>query len=682
MKSKRNCEGYAPRVVFKDPLSAYRPTVGATNGNGIHYQNMSSQEVGGGPFARVSAGSASQAVLPPIAPRPSPPSFQNGASAAPPVDAQGVPTDQFGLFGYTFDGQTFADSDLPPRMRQDLMQQGNPYEKRRSTLGAVTVPQHRLGSLQHLKHQHVSTGEGDIGIDMGYPRIPSEWSHSSTSSAGPPMAAAQPNQTAAGISPTTDEPALQKPVDLLPRALLPSQSDRRLPEQWLNTTPDSYQNAQWASFEPHDDQQQYGSGAHVVRADEISRTTWHDIQGAAQETFGMQQPSTTSQTNRDELTGVSAGYAALDVLSNPGIYAQVSAVEDNIERYPQSLDVQQRSFLEEPEDDYWDVSSDEEVSVSNDYGSEVVPFDLGMMIAMSANQHGKSFRSLTNFLNEPNVLSSYRPTYAASPLRDPQTALIFCHFITATAPTISSSERRTVNSAAMFSGLPVPKSQQALWTYTMPLLALHHQGLLHSMLALASLHIAKLQRSSPTPSLKHYHFALRKVAKSLGNPTKRNNIATLGATLLLGFYEVTTAEHNKWNSHLVGAKQLIMDIDFVGTAKRIKAHKAQTKANRTKQPFNPYSNDFTQPYLQHHQYHDVSDDSKELDENLISIIMGWQTRYNQYGQIIDGSEHSAPPSTKPVTEKEIDDFEAQCDLFWWYAKQDMYQSIVSGNRLL
>lgn len=368
--------------------------------------------------------------------------------------------------------------------------------------------------------------------------------------------------------------------------------------------------------------------------------------------------------------------------SSTGLYHPGPTINSDLEWYPQPSYVHRGSFHKEPEDDYWDVNSDEEMAVPNDRISEAIPADLGLMIAMSANQHGKSFRSLTNFLNEANVLSSYRPTYAASPLRDPLTALVFCHFITATAPTISASERRTVNSAAMFSGLPTPKSQQALWTYTMPMLALHHQGLLHAMLALASLHIAKLQRGSPTPSLKHYHFALRKVAKSLGNPTKRNLVATLGATLLLGFYEVTTAEHNKWNSHLAGAKQLIMGIDFVGMANRIRAHKAQAKAYKQKLPFNPYSNDFAQPYSQQYQNYDDSANSEELDENLISVFMGWQISYNEYGQIMDGNEHPTTSSNKPVTQNEIDDFNAKVDLFWWYAKQDMIQSIVSGNRLL
>lgn len=371
------------------------------------------------------------------------------------------------------------------------------------------------------------------------------------------------------------------------------------------------------------------------------------------------------------------------MLGNPDLYAQFAAGTVNGGLLPQSLGVEQNLSHEDPDDDdYWDVSSDGEMPLEDSQASETRPIDLGLMIATSAHQHGKRFRSLTNFLGEPNVLASYRPTYAASPLKDPQTALVFCHFITATAPTISASERHILNSAAMFSGLPVPKSQQGLWTYTMPMLALHHQGLLHSMLALASLHIAKLQKSPPTPSLKHYHFALRKVAKSLGNHTRRNDIATLAATLLLGFYEVTTAEHNKWNSHLVGAKQLIMDIDFVGKTNRINAFKGTLHLGRSKSFANSYVNALTTPYAQQYKYYDFSESEEGLDDNLLNAIMGWAARHSGDGLFAVRRTASTPHSTKPVTQKEIDDFEAQCDLFWWYAKQDMYQSIISGNRLL
>lgn len=308
--------------------------------------------------------------------------------------------------------------------------------------------------------------------------------------------------------------------------------------------------------------------------------------------------------------------------------------------------------------------------------------DLGLMLAISASQGDKTFRSLTNYLNEPNVLASYHPTYSASPLMDPQTARLFCHFVTSSAPTLSSCERHPNNPSIMFSGAPVPRFQRSLWTYSLPMLALSHQGLLHAMLAIASLHIAKLQHTSPTPSLKHYHYALRRVSKAISQPSKRNHVATLAATLLLGWYEITSAEHNKWNSHLAGARQLIMDIDFAGMAKRVKAHKAQIAANHRKSLYDGFAYGYQQTYMPTNDLSDPSlNNENSLDENLISTIMGWDTRYSDYGQVTE-NEEPARPYNKPLTEKDIETFEMQCDLFWWYAKQDMYQSIVSGNRLL
>lgn len=165
---------------------------------------MPPQGPNAGPFARASAGSASQAVLAPIAPRPSPPMLQNGVVVTPPAIGQGMPSDQYGLFGYTFDGQTFADSDLPPRMRQDPAQQENVYEKRQSVPGTNLGPQPAPGPLQRPKQQHGGMGDSDSGIDMGFPGFPSEWSHSSISSADPPVAATLPDQPITGMNSTTD----------------------------------------------------------------------------------------------------------------------------------------------------------------------------------------------------------------------------------------------------------------------------------------------------------------------------------------------------------------------------------------------------------------------------------------------------------------------------------------------
>ena len=597
------------------------------------------------------------------------------------MDANGIFADQYSLFGYTFDGQTFAESDLPPRVRQQQTSQRELlYSHDQNTANEERPGQNRFQSMHHPDQPSNTVLQSGNGVDLDYPAYSSEWPHGSISSTGPSVP--QLNQAQPTLSPQDDDPSPRKRLGSLPQALFPPYSDRQFPEHWLSQTHEGYEAAQWEPIQPQNNIYHYDQGTSEVHQNNISPTSPQELQGAVRDIAGKWRGIISSRKCPTRLIPCVTGHHSLDVLSNPNLYRQCTTGTQTLGSLPASLDAQQKLAHEEPEDDYWDVTSDEEMMVADQRGTKTAPGDLGLMIAMSANQHGKSFRSLTNFLGEPNVLAAYRPTYAASPLRDSQTALIFCHFITATAPTISASERHILNSAAMFSGHPVPKSQRGLWTYTMPMLALHHQGLLHAMLALASLHIAKLQKASSTPSLKHYHFALRKVAKSLGNPTKRNNIATLAATLLLGFYEVTTAEHNKWNSHLAGAKQLIMEIDFVGTTNRIKAWKRTSQANRDKRQFNGYTNGFGDPYIHQHKPWDSSESDQEPDENLISIFMGWKTRYNEYGQIIEGDGIPIPQSTKPVSQKEVDDYEAHCDLFWWYAKQDMYQSIISGNRLL
>ena len=336
------------------------------------------------------------------------------------------------------------------------------------------------------------------------------------------------------------------------------------------------------------------------------------------------------------------------------------------------------SWVDEPADDWFDVESEDEYLGSKQHTS---PSELGMMIAMSAQTNNGNIRSMSNFLNEPNVLSAYNPSYAASPLKDAQTARIFSHFITSTGPTLQVCERHPSNPAIIFSGRSVPKSQQSLWSYTLPMLALHHQGLLHSMLALSSLHIAKLQQSSPTPSLRHYHYALRRVAKALGNQRKRREPATLAATMLLGYYEITTAEHNKWNSHLSGARELVMDIPFAAMSKKVVAHYRQQEEAEA-YAFQRQTVCDTGHVSSRRRFNSRhSKLERQLDKGLISTIMGWDVSYDNYAEVLEPQE-STLESEEPLTAKHVDEYELQLDLFWWYAKQDTYQSLISGNRLL
>jgi hypothetical protein len=76
--------------------------------------------------------------------------------------------------------------------------------------------------------------------------------------------------------------------------------------------------------------------------------------------------------------------------------------------------------------------------------------------------------------------------------------------------------------------------------------------------------------------------------------------------------------------------------------------------------------------LQHHV--------NEVDENIVGIMMGRKVQYDQYGQILDDDEDEG--WTREYTERDLEIYETQRDLFWWYCKQDAYQSILGGGRLL
>ena len=595
VKSKRECEGYIPRVIFKDPLSAFRP---AQQGIAARIQEPSPYDGTAGIYGGIPSASpdtpvnpnlqsyADQHVYGPISAGNGPPSATSG--------------DYYGIAGYPYGG-------LPNSTSRLAFAQQHPSQ----TDYTQAPPQHGIKMEKYdpssyparPSFQHQVTGESDSGIEMGPPDFPSGWSNGSDSSIVAsaefaPVFAESPHESFAG--------------------------QIRRNSDWIEPT-----NSEFVERKPSISSQPASSYPRLVN-------------GTNHEAFNWQVQSQNQHY----------GFPA------------------------------QTNWVDEPEDDLYDVDSDEEDSSMKPHIGDTPSHNLGPLIAMSASQDSGGLRSMTGFLNEPNILATYHPSWSVSPLMDPRTARVFCHFITATAPTLAVCERHPSNPAIIFSGVPVPKSQRSLWSYTLPMMALRHQGLLHAMLALASLHISKLQQSSPTPSLKHYHYALRRVAKALSKKEKRCDVATLAATLLLGFYEVTTAEHNKWNSHLSGARELITEIDFAGMAKKIESQRCrQEEAENRHQLHDSLNNGYGQLLPRR-----LSDDfpsryDRQLDENLISTIMGWKTDYNQYGQVLTDDE-SAMKNESPLMPKDIEVFETQCDLFWWYAKQDMYQSILSGNRLL
>jgi hypothetical protein len=248
---------------------------------------------------------------------------------------------------------------------------------------------------------------------------------------------------------------------------------------------------------------------------------------------------------------------------------------------------------------------------------------------------------------------------------------VFAHFIFATAPSLSIFERQPRNSSAMFTDSPVPNYQQGLWTYTLPMMALHHQGLLHAMLSLASLHISKLQGAAITPSFKHYAYALKRIHQCVGRTNKRHLPTTLAATLLLGFYEVMTADHQKWCRHLMGASRLMIEIDYRSMARKARRIRAE---QAVQDQFPVFDGNMGTQLSTHDQ--DLS--VLLIDEALVSNLCGRRLGYDDMSHIDDEMKNPST-STSPFN---MQKYELYQDLFWWYARQDTYQSIIAGNRLL
>lgn len=72
-------------------------------------------------------------------------------------------------------------------------------------------------------------------------------------------------------------------------------------------------------------------------------------------------------------------------------------------------------------------------------------------------------------------------------------------------------------------------------------------------------------------------------------------------------------------------------------------------------------------------------DPTDLDYSLLSSITGHRVAAEDYGlqdgQLLD-------EECLWTTDKDIENYDILRDLFWWYAKMDVYQSMLGGTKLL
>lgn len=284
-------------------------------------------------------------------------------------------------------------------------------------------------------------------------------------------------------------------------------------------------------------------------------------------------------------------------------------------------------------------------------------------LGQSAKQHTRVQKS--------RALQSAHPRLTASPLQDERNERIFCHFVEVTGRFMTIWERQPTD---MWSLPP-----RTLWSYTLPTAAMSQPALAHAMLALGGLHIAKLQNTSTDPSLKHFTYALRRVGKLLSLPKRRHEIVTLATVLLLGFYEVLSADHSRWNLHLSGATKLVMEHDYAAMIRSVRRMR-----NRAKRNISDFSK---RAALTQENYLAVAsvpvslldDEEWEVDQNILSVLTGQEVDYDHQVQS-NFSERNKP--SRDLSENDVTDFKIKMDLRWWYCKQDVFQSMISGDPLL
>ncbi|KAJ2907399.1 uncharacterized protein MKZ38_003256 [Zalerion maritima] len=341
-----------------------------------------------------------------------------------------------------------------------------------------------------------------------------------------------------------------------------------------------------------------------------------------------------------------------------------------IQTHAQNIDIEY-----EESDDYESMDEDgEEYGYDSNY-TNIDRRELGMIVARKLEMDGNDafgIRPRTFGYSAENILAFYTASPETSPLSDRQTASIFRHFVTVTGPSMSLYERHPFDPSPIFQGQPIPKSRRHIWTYTFPILSFSHPALLHSMLALGSLQMAKYNNIPPTSSLKHYHLALRKVKKNIRGVNRRTHAGTLAATLLLGYFEVWSSDHEKWCKHLLGSRLILKEIPFPAMSRAYlmarRAKKRRIEEIISGQREHPFTEQEQNP--EQVLYH-----IQEPDHGFVRELCGRRLAYeSNNGEQYSGILH--------YTDADMESYEQLSDLFWWYCKMDTYQSILSGTKPL
>jgi len=130
-----------------------------------------------------------------------------------------------------------------------------------------------------------------------------------------------------------------------------------------------------------------------------------------------EQPTATSQAPENEAQIPLGGFGGEDHVSPTQVLDEAA--------------------VEEVDDDYWDVDSDEEmvgVVDTKDEDAIILSRDFSLIRRIHhENSNEIAVRRYDTFLYE-GILTHYKPEQVANPLKNPKTARVFAHYIHVTGP--------------------------------------------------------------------------------------------------------------------------------------------------------------------------------------------------------------------------------------------------------
>ena len=243
VKSKRNCEGYTPRVIFKDPLGAYRPSASTASGGGSHFQPLATHNGAIAQYGPLQPGNASQAPLPVIAPRPT--HLEDQAWTNIKVADNAHRDAQF-VDGQSLTGQPYAQSDLPPRMWQHMAQRNGSLEMGPIATGKDASGKQFAASASLSRPPNLP--DRDSGIDLHYPGLSSDWPHNTTPPT--PVAAAYRRHSSHNYDQHASEMQSQVYPPLQPHLSYVGQSPSIPQDSWQSFDPTVKNDQHWPTYVP------------------------------------------------------------------------------------------------------------------------------------------------------------------------------------------------------------------------------------------------------------------------------------------------------------------------------------------------------------------------------------------------------------------------------------------------